>query len=136
MVSTISRSRIHKRTILLWFLGIILRVLRVEVSVYNVYITNQFQTTFAQGRGGVKSVVIENRAVLCKVFDTILRGASMQYKLATSQSQKPRSPLPQNIIICTLQTARERTVKIPPVHKIVLQGLCQNLQPYKVLMNK
>jgi hypothetical protein len=35
--------------------------LRVEVSVYNVYITNQFQTTFAQGSGagggwGVKSV--------------------------------------------------------------------------------
>jgi hypothetical protein len=39
------------------FLSIILRVLRFEVSVYNVYITNQFQTTFAQGRGGgVKSV--------------------------------------------------------------------------------
>jgi hypothetical protein len=33
------------------FLGIILRVLRLEVSVYNVYITNQFQTTFAQGEG-------------------------------------------------------------------------------------
>jgi hypothetical protein len=34
------------------FLGIILRVLRLEVSVtltlYNVYITNQIQTTFAQ----------------------------------------------------------------------------------------
>ncbi len=29
------------------FLGIILRVLRLEVSVYNVYITNQFQATFA-----------------------------------------------------------------------------------------
>jgi hypothetical protein len=25
---------------------------RLEVSIYNVYITNQFQTTFAQGRGG------------------------------------------------------------------------------------
>ena len=37
------------------FLGIILRVLRLEVSVYNVYITNQFKTTFA-GRGGVESV--------------------------------------------------------------------------------
>ncbi len=34
------------------FLGIILRVLRLKVSVYNVYITNQFQATFAQ-RGGV-----------------------------------------------------------------------------------
>jgi hypothetical protein len=33
---------IHERTISLTFLGIILRVLRLEVSVYNVYITNQF----------------------------------------------------------------------------------------------
>jgi hypothetical protein len=33
------------------------RVLRLEVFVHNVYITNQLQTTFAQGRGGgVKSV--------------------------------------------------------------------------------
>jgi hypothetical protein len=43
-------------TISLRFLGIILRVLRLEVSVYNVYITNQFQTTFSKGAGGVKSV--------------------------------------------------------------------------------
>ncbi len=35
-----TRSRIHVRTIRLRFLGIILRVLIVEVSVYNVYITN------------------------------------------------------------------------------------------------
>jgi hypothetical protein len=34
--------RLHERTILLRFLGIILRV----------YITNQFQATFAQGGGG------------------------------------------------------------------------------------
>jgi hypothetical protein len=33
------------------FLGIILKVLRLEDSVYNVYITNQFQTTFAQEGG-------------------------------------------------------------------------------------
>jgi hypothetical protein len=26
-----------------------LRVLRLEISVYNVYITNQFQYTFAEG---------------------------------------------------------------------------------------
>jgi hypothetical protein len=39
------------------FLAIILRVLRLEISVYIVYITNQFQTTFAGGGGGgVKSV--------------------------------------------------------------------------------
>ncbi len=29
-----------------------MRVLRLEVSVYNVYIINQFQTTFSQGGGG------------------------------------------------------------------------------------
>jgi hypothetical protein len=36
----------------------IVRVLRLEVSVYNVYITNQFPTTFARVEGGkgVKSV--------------------------------------------------------------------------------
>jgi hypothetical protein len=52
-----ARSLIHERTISLSFLGIILRVLKLEVSVYNVYITNQFQTTFAGGGGeGVKSV--------------------------------------------------------------------------------
>jgi hypothetical protein len=28
-------------------------MLRLEVSVYNVYSTNQFQTTFAQVGGGV-----------------------------------------------------------------------------------
>ncbi len=32
-----------------------MKVLRVEVSVYNVYITNQFQSTFAQEGRGVKS---------------------------------------------------------------------------------
>ncbi len=46
------RSRIHERTILLRFLGIILRVLILEVSAYNAYITSPFQTTFAQGGGG------------------------------------------------------------------------------------
>ncbi len=46
------RSQIHERTISLRFLGIILRFLRLEVSVYNVYVTNQFQTTFCSGGGG------------------------------------------------------------------------------------
>jgi hypothetical protein len=52
------KSRIHESTISLRFLGIILRVLRLEVFVYNVYIANLFQTTFALGgkvrRGTVK----------------------------------------------------------------------------------
>jgi hypothetical protein len=37
-----------------WFLGIILRVLSLEVSVYNVYILNQFQPNLATGGGGGK----------------------------------------------------------------------------------
>jgi hypothetical protein len=44
-------SRIHERTTSLSFLGIILRVLGREDSLYNVYITDQFQTIFAR-RGG------------------------------------------------------------------------------------
>ncbi len=44
-----SRSRIHEHTISLRFPGIILRVLRLEISVYNDYIENQLQTTFARG---------------------------------------------------------------------------------------
>jgi hypothetical protein len=48
------RSRIQERTLSLRFLSIILKVLRLEVSVYSVYITNQFQTTFAHGRGKSK----------------------------------------------------------------------------------
>ncbi len=53
----VSRSRIHERRISLRFLGIILRlrVLRLEVSAYNVYITNPFQPTFAQRGEGIKS---------------------------------------------------------------------------------
>ncbi len=45
-------SRIHERTISVVLLGIIVRVLRLQVSEYNVYITNQFQTTFFRGGGG------------------------------------------------------------------------------------
>ncbi len=43
------RRRIHERTISLRFLGIFLRVLRLEVSVY---ITNQFFCSGGGGRGG------------------------------------------------------------------------------------
>jgi hypothetical protein len=46
------RSQIRERTISLRFLGIILRVIRLEVSVYHVNITNQFQVAFAQGGRG------------------------------------------------------------------------------------
>jgi hypothetical protein len=47
------------------FLGIFLRVLRLEVPVYsyNFYITTQFQTTFAQGEGGVKSLLEEENSL-------------------------------------------------------------------------
>jgi hypothetical protein len=40
----------------IYSVGILLRVLRLEVSEYNVYITNQFQTTFAVWRRGIKSI--------------------------------------------------------------------------------
>jgi hypothetical protein len=49
---TVNRSRIHEHKISLRFLGIILRFLKLEVSVYDVSITNHFQTTFARGGGG------------------------------------------------------------------------------------
>jgi hypothetical protein len=52
VLAVTSGSIIHKGTISLRFLGIILRVLRLEVSVYNVNITNEFQTTIAKGEGG------------------------------------------------------------------------------------
>ncbi len=47
-------SRIHYWTISLRFLGIILRVLRLQVSVYKYYFTNSFQITFfcSRGEGG------------------------------------------------------------------------------------
>jgi hypothetical protein len=45
-----ARSRSHERKISSRFFGI--RVFRLEVSVYDVYITNQFQATFDRGRGG------------------------------------------------------------------------------------
>ncbi len=50
------RSRIRELTISLRFLGIILRVLRLEVSVFNVYITNQFQPTFAGGKYSIREL--------------------------------------------------------------------------------
>ncbi len=56
VLSFLYRDGIHVSTISFRFLGIILRVLRLEVSVYKVYITNQFQTTFDQSEGGVKSI--------------------------------------------------------------------------------
>ncbi len=45
--SSLPRRRIQERTIAVRFLAIILRVLRLDV-----YITNQFQTTFSPGGGG------------------------------------------------------------------------------------
>jgi hypothetical protein len=51
-----TERRIHERTISLGFLGITLRVLKLEVSVYKVYTTNSFkQLLLKGGGGGVKS---------------------------------------------------------------------------------
>jgi hypothetical protein len=41
------------------FLGIILRVLRLEISVYNVFITNQFKKPLLLKGGGVVKSVVE-----------------------------------------------------------------------------
>jgi hypothetical protein len=46
-----TRSRIHESEISLRFLGIIFRVLRLEVSVYNVYSFKRF--LLGGGGGGV-----------------------------------------------------------------------------------
>ncbi len=54
------RSRIHERTISVRFLGIILRDLRLELSVYNVYIT--VQTSFKPlllKEGGGRVILVE-----------------------------------------------------------------------------
>ncbi len=56
VVKSLDLSRIHEPIISLRFLGIIVRFLRLEVSVSNVYIADQFQITFAQGEGEVKSI--------------------------------------------------------------------------------
>ncbi len=49
----IGQKPIHERLISLRFLGITCwKVLRLEVSVYNVNIANQFPTSFSQGGGG------------------------------------------------------------------------------------
>ncbi len=42
-------SRIHERTVSLRFLGKILKVLRIEVSICNVYITKQFRPLLLKG---------------------------------------------------------------------------------------
>jgi hypothetical protein len=75
-------------------------------------------------------------AVVYRDFLTILWDASLLYryitKLATSQkSQKPRSPLSQNIILCTLMTLACGRLKFILYHNIVLRGLWKNLQPFK-----
>ncbi len=59
-------SRIHKCTISLRFPGITLRDSKLEISVYTVYIVNQFQTTFARGGGG--GCVCKNFSYLGSIF--------------------------------------------------------------------
>jgi hypothetical protein len=59
MIGLRYRSRIHERTISLRFLGIILRVLRLQVSAYSVYCTLQIQNSLNPlllGGGGIPLV--------------------------------------------------------------------------------
>jgi hypothetical protein len=62
----------------------------------------------------------------------------LQYitKLAMAQSQKTPVPPPPKYKVMYPEDATVRSVKISSVHKIVLQDLCQNLQLYKILVNK
>jgi hypothetical protein len=48
------------------FLGFILGVLRLEVSVYNVHSTNQFKTTLIKGGGGRGGKSVEEVTVYRK----------------------------------------------------------------------
>jgi hypothetical protein len=66
----IYRSRIHERSILLRFLGIIMRVSRLEVYVYNFYITNKFRTICAQGAEGGGGSPLYNMTVKSKEENT------------------------------------------------------------------
>ncbi len=75
------------------FLAIILRGLRLEVSIYNVYTTNQFQTTFAQGgRGENPSVEVtvnskeENSWDFCPKY---VQEFGLWYIYCTHHSPKP-----------------------------------------------
>jgi hypothetical protein len=61
----------YNNTESLRFLGIILRVLRLEVSVYNVYITNQFKATFVRGGGLLRffdPITSKNSASGCRFY--------------------------------------------------------------------
>jgi hypothetical protein len=69
----------------------------------------------------VPESIEEGRAASDSDFVTILQRASMRY---ISLSYRCHN---------TSTDARGRTVKTPPVHKIVLRGLYQNLQPISVL---
>ncbi len=64
------------------FLGIILRVLRLEVAIYNVYITNQFQATFARGVGinQLEEVTVNTKEENSEDFSPMSKNsASVQY---------------------------------------------------------
>ncbi len=75
-------SPIHESTISLKFLGIIVRVLRLEVSIYNLYITNHevFNHFLLGGGGGrvSKTFVLVMFEILASVLSSLY---SICYKL-------------------------------------------------------
>jgi hypothetical protein len=83
-----------------------------------------------------RDYIEKGRAVPYSDFVTILRRASMQYLHHDVTSTETLVPPPPKYNVMYPVDARGRTVKIPPVHKIVLPGLYQDLQPYKVFANK
>ncbi len=63
-------------------------ILRLEVSVYNIYITNQFLTTFATGgRGGEWRLLFQLRARIPPLYYTL--GQSSHVLCARQHEVKP-----------------------------------------------
>jgi hypothetical protein len=73
----------------------------------------------------------KGEAVLYRDFVTILRGESLEYitKLATPQSQKPRSPLPQIIMQCTPKTHQCGQLNFSCTQNTVDRPLCSMYSP-------
>jgi hypothetical protein len=90
MQDTPSPEAIHERRILLMFLGIILRVFRIKVSPCNVYITDQFQTTSAQGDcENIKEETLKNFDLITSKNST--SGYCMSWEITEYSVQKVSS---------------------------------------------
>jgi hypothetical protein len=69
------------------------------------------------------------------MFGTLKLGLIDLQSAPLTKSETPIPPPPKYKVMYP-EDASVWSVKISSVHKIVLQGLCQNVQPYKVLVKK